>query len=745
MRGIRGWRGRILLAFTAVAALTVPLVLPNLLSQAAAAAKTVYIPPSWTQTGEVPWVPERTKESANFVLLWGEKSGTDPRNASGDAQFDPDDMLGQLENLYDFYVKKMKFTPETGVMSEHKIVIIVTRTWNRTELSAWANAGQADGRIGVMNVAPLAAAPGSWALAHELGHVFQNFTFMGRPGSGLTNPSAGTFWEASAEFMAMQVYPKTAAGDLTRFLRTENLAYSSSRHHYGAWMLLQYIKDRDGLEMFNRIWNEAHDDEHPLEVYRRLTKISQAELNRRVGEYAQHNVTWDYSNRADVMPFINSVFGAGFLNAYKGVPVEAVDASAGHYKIGTGFTPSDYGYNKIQLVPDKDGGLIRLHLKGHAETGATGWTYGFVAVNNGTPRYGPLSQATDGEISFQTKPGEKDVFLVVTGTPTEVPKYAFLDGWPKNRRYPYEFRISGAIPSGHEPGYKKLDATDGGHWHSNGGGWVSDNANVSASAYVGPRAAVFSGSVTGDARIEDLAWVNGGDVSGNAVVRHNAIVQGGATIAGNAVIGGDAEPPGGPTGASCTEGTYLMFDPSRTCNGGAGENDINPTPVTFSTDQLAITGKPTTPTPTNPTPTNPTTTNPTTTNPTPTNPTPTDLRGAGTTKPGPSAPAPKPPAPGKGGCSAAFTVVAQWQGGFQGEVKVTAGPAAIKGWTVGWTSGPGQGIGQTWNTVISTRGTNVTAANTSWNGGVNAGASTSFGFVASGPSTPVPALTCSAS
>ncbi|GIH70633.1 hypothetical protein Mth01_28860 [Sphaerimonospora thailandensis] len=27
----------------------------------------------------------------------------------------------------------------------------------------------------------------------------------------------------------------------------------------------------------------------------------------------------------------------------------------------------------------------------------------------------------------------------------------------------------------------------------------------------------------------------------------------------------------------------------------------------------------------------------------------------------------------------------QWQGGFQGEVSVTAGPSAIRGWTVKWT------------------------------------------------------------
>jgi hypothetical protein len=198
--------------------------------------------------------------------------------------FDPDNILQQLEQLYAFYVGTMKFTPETGVTAQYKIDVIVTTTWNNTGLNAWATAGSADNKVGVINVAPGAAQPGSWGLAHELGHVFQNFTFLGRAGVGLTDPSAGTFWETSAEYMAMQVYPDGGAGDLTRFLRTENLAYSSSRHHYGAWMLAQYIVDKHGgLPMFNRIWDDAKPGEHPLEVYRRLAGLTQDQLNTQLG------------------------------------------------------------------------------------------------------------------------------------------------------------------------------------------------------------------------------------------------------------------------------------------------------------------------------------------------------------------------------------------------------------------------------------------------------------------------------
>ncbi|GIJ60214.1 DUF6055 domain-containing protein [Virgisporangium aurantiacum] len=585
---------RVLLALALALATVASMILAPAPTPATAAVKAVYIPARWTQTGEVPWASNRSRESTNFILLWGEKSGTNPVSAPSPYTFDPNSIITQLENLYSFYVNTMQFTPETGLLAQYKIIVIVTNTWNRTELNAWATGGSVDGTVGVINIAPGAALPGSWGLAHELGHVFQNYTFLGRSGSGFTNASAGTFWETSAEFMAMQALPTTAAGDLTRWLRSENLYYSSSRHHYGNWMLVQYIKDRDGLAMFNRIWNEARTSEHPLETYRRITGISQTELNRRVGEYATRTVTYDFGNRSTLMPFINNVYGAGFLNAYNGGNVEAVNQSLGHYRMNPRQAPSDYGFNKIKLVPSASGGLVQVRLKGHAETGASGWTFGLVATRNGsTPRYSSLFTGTDGQIDFPLQSGETDVWLVVTGTPTAVPHYAFLDGYNRARRFPYEFRVSGATPSGFEPGYVKPAATGGGHWHANGGGWVSNNANVASTAYVGPKAAVYAGSVTGNARIEGLGWVNGGSVSGNAVVRDNALIQGGANLSGSIVVGGDAE-----FAIACSSGTYLAFNPDRGCNGAGGEADVNPSFTNFASADLAIGGGPTNPPPT---------------------------------------------------------------------------------------------------------------------------------------------------
>ncbi|NUT45689.1 MAG: avirulence protein [Saccharothrix sp.] len=572
-------------ALTALLALVLAAGVLTTPTTASAAAKTVYIPARWTQTGEVPWAANRTRESTNFILLWGERSGTNPVSAPSPYNFDPNSVITQLENLYNFYVNTMRFTPETGLLAQHKIIVIITRTWGLSNLEAWATGGSVDGRVGIINIAPGAALPGSWGLAHELGHVFQNYTFLGRSGYGFTAPYAGTFWETSAEFMAMQALPTTAAGDLTRWLRSENLYWSSSRHHYGNWMLMQYIKDRDGLAMFNRLWNEARSTEHPLEVYRRITGISQAELNRRVGEYATRNVTWDFGNRSTLMPFIDNVYGSGFLTAYNGGLVEAVDAGAGHFRMNTRTAPSDYGFNKVKLVANSDGALVRVRVKGHAETGATGWAFGLVAVRNGTPRYSPLVVGTDGRITFQLQSGEREVWLVVTGAPANaVPHYAFLDGYNAARRYPYEFRVSGATPSGFEPGYVKPAATGNGHWHANGGGWVANTASVSASAYVGPKAAVYGrATVRDNARIEGLGWVNGGVVGGNAVVKDNALIQDGANLSGSVVVGGDAE-----IAIACSSGTYLRFNPDRRCDGQGGEADVNPSHGTFPTSDLSL-------------------------------------------------------------------------------------------------------------------------------------------------------------
>ncbi|WFE28581.1 lytic polysaccharide monooxygenase [Solwaraspora sp. WMMD791] len=128
---------------------------------------------------------------------------------------------------------------------------------------------------------------------------------------------------------------------------------------------------------------------------------------------------------------------------------------------------------------------------------------------------------------------------------------------------------------------------------------------------------------------------------------------------------------------------------------------------------------------------------PTTGAPAPTTPAPT------TPAPNPTTAAPTTGAPGD--CTASFAVVASWQGGFQAEVRVTAGAAGLTGWTVGWTNPTGQQVTQAWNAAVTSSGSSVTARNATYNGALGAGASTSFGLIGSATGTPsASALTCRA-
>jgi mannan endo-1,4-beta-mannosidase len=104
------------------------------------------------------------------------------------------------------------------------------------------------------------------------------------------------------------------------------------------------------------------------------------------------------------------------------------------------------------------------------------------------------------------------------------------------------------------------------------------------------------------------------------------------------------------------------------------------------------------------------------------------------------------PPPANAGCTAAYTVTGQWQGGFQGEVKVTAGSSAINSWAVTWTYANGQKVTNAWSADVTSSGTAVTARNAAWNGKVAAGGTTSFGFLGSWTgSNTVPAVSCTAS
>ncbi|WP_213455804.1 lytic polysaccharide monooxygenase [Rhizomonospora bruguierae] len=166
--------------------------------------------------------------------------------------------------------------------------------------------------------------------------------------------------------------------------------------------------------------------------------------------------------------------------------------------------------------------------------------------------------------------------------------------------------------------------------------------------------------------------------------------------------------------------------------------------VIFPGGPAEPTTPPTTPTtpPTSPTtrpPTTPPTTNPTTRPPT------TPPTQQPTTPPTTPTHGPTPPPGGNASCSVAYSIVNQWEGGFQADVKVTAGGAPISGWTVKWTYANGQQVSSSWGATLTSSGSSVTVTNAAYNGSLAAGTSTTFGLLGSwAGSNTAPTPTCTA-
>ncbi|MFV2197988.1 lytic polysaccharide monooxygenase auxiliary activity family 9 protein [Nocardiopsis sp. LOL_012] len=82
-------------------------------------------------------------------------------------------------------------------------------------------------------------------------------------------------------------------------------------------------------------------------------------------------------------------------------------------------------------------------------------------------------------------------------------------------------------------------------------------------------------------------------------------------------------------------------------------------------------------------------------------------------------------------CTAEYTLVNEWPGGFQAQVEVTAGESALNGWMVDWVFANGQQVQHAWNADVVNHGAHYEATSVSSNAAVAAGESTTFGFVGS--------------
>lgn len=602
------------------------------------AQKTVFIPSEFSGSPLNTWSWSKSYQSANFVVFWGNIVGTSPATYSDpNLRFNPQSICDTLEKIYTRFVTQIGFCSDAATknLGKYKIIIVMNDTWGSGGPSGWAFGGTYGNTIGAMWVHPNSTRDGA-VISHELTHALQGMISIqeNTVGGGYVGwEPAGFFWEAHANYMRTQMYPRFAGDDLPRWWGTQSFHLSSTRHHYGTFKWLYRIQDTDGLTMVNRLWKESVRNEHPVITYRRLKGWTQAQLNDFMFDYAKREVAYDYTSNN---------FGAIMRAEYNRVKaqephylwrrftvLQQVNAGSGRYVVPDAFAPQDYGYNIIPLYTTCSSRNVTVKFKGHTEVNSTaGWRYGFVALKaDGTvSRYSAVNAANESELSFQLNSGETELFFVVSGAPTTHTSYVWEPGWPKIKRYPYELRIANAVPEGYQSNFRSYWKTNG-HTHANGGGWVSNSATVAATAYVGPGAFIRgSANISGNARIEGTAWVEnatvrdnvkingnasvwGGTYSGSAQITDNAVlsnctVSGSAIVKGNAMewgvsfgstvtVGGDAE-----IGSCSTPGVYLQVPHGNNgrseCDGkGAGDasnTDVNAAYTLFTDAQMAFSG-----------------------------------------------------------------------------------------------------------------------------------------------------------
>lgn len=629
--------------------------------------KTLFTPTEWSNPNNEFYnkiSTSRMYESTNFVVYWGDKVGTNPASYSEAAlRFTPKSVTDTLETSFKRYVTDLKFVSNASTknLGKYKIIIMMMNTWNSTDprLQAFAQASSFSNTIGAMFVHPEATRDGG-ALSHEFAHTLQMMMqIQENPGNGNAFSGydwAGPFFEGHANFMRAQAYSKWAEidGTLTRWIQTRHFMWSSNRHHYTNFHLMYYVQEKEGFDFTRRMWAESKNQEHPLETIKRLKGFTQEQLNDYLWNYAQRQPAFDYPIQWTSQINTTSNFGKKIREVYKSIQsylprytsrqftlLTKVDGTTDQFYTNNDWAPQDYGMNIIPLYPTCSGTekKVTIKFKGHTEVNPTqaGWRYGFVTTKaDGTvSRYSPMYNS-DGEASFSLNTAtETGIYLVVFSAPKVHVNYNMDVGYPKQRRYPYELKIANANPEGFQPAadFRKFLKTNG-RLHANGGGWVSNNANVASTVYVGPYAVVRGGTISGNARIEGYAMVEGGNISGNAIVRDNgcvynttlsgnAIVEGNgwmeggsvtntANIKGNAmlfagnfggsvVVGGDAE-----IGSCSTAGVYLQFPYWRNgrseCDGKGASDvsniDINAAFTNFSAASMAFNVTPTCSTPT---------------------------------------------------------------------------------------------------------------------------------------------------
>src|SRR6185503_93407 len=146
----------------------------------------------------------------------------------------------------------------------------------------------------------------------------------------------------------------------------------STRDRYCNWQFMEYLKDKYCYAAVEDIWSKAPKSgtaqrtADPFTVLRTNMGWGMSELNDFFGEWAMHNVTWDYRNPDGSYqgPVYRNGYGATGDRAgnSRGAPagfrrlrttsLDALDLPNRRFATPPEWAPQRWGYNVLRLYPD---------------------------------------------------------------------------------------------------------------------------------------------------------------------------------------------------------------------------------------------------------------------------------------------------------------------------------------------------------------------------------------------------------
>lgn len=369
-------------------------------------------------------------ESEDMVLLWDKTLGTKP------TKFDPEDLLKQMQEGFDFMIDKAGFANRTtSIVNKYKLVGIVRDDEKGTAIT-YNKAPIAVFELSLNRARPKNKYGYNGAMHHELCHSFQFIAQNDGSPMGI-----GTFGEMTSQWSLLKKYTDWGDlenGHLKAYLKLAHLTLMDEENQYHSPYVLEYWEMKHD-KIVSRIWKEANkaDNYDPIACYKRLTGIDQTTFNDEIFDACRRFITWDIPRIAkDYAKYANlhiCKVRRTTNNQYRSLPE---------------FCPENYGYNSIKLNVPTGGTTIKVGFKGNIKLqGFTikkdffkGWRYGLVAMTKEGKRvYSDIHREDEKQIAFIVPQNTTHLWLVVMGAPTEHWKYKEGD----ESQWPYEFTLEG--------------------------------------------------------------------------------------------------------------------------------------------------------------------------------------------------------------------------------------------------------------------------------------------------------------